>query len=135
MNRIFQARIHFAMYLFVVLLTAGVIGSFLCRVGLAAAIMLLLLVVVIERIIHTTYTITPAGNLEVSYGRFSRRRVIHLADVKRIEKCRRMCVGRHCLFSYLLIVYGNEQYVSVMPLKEDEFLEELSKRCKESRKA
>ncbi len=127
MDKIFHARIHFLMYLFLVLLTVGVCLSFLHRMGLCAAAALLLLVVVVERIIHTTYTLTADGMLVVDHGRFSRRLVVPLADVCRVERCRRMRVGDRCLFSYLLVVYGKGKYVAVMPVREEAFVEELKK--------
>ena len=131
MDRIFHARVHFLMYVFLGVLTAGVCLSFVYRMGLCAALTLLLLVVVVERIIHTAYTITADGRLVVSRGRFSRPRVIALRDVVRVERCRRMRVGGHSLFAYLLVTYGAEKTVAVMPIREDDFVETLTRRRRE----
>lgn len=128
MDKIFHARIHFLMYLFLAVLTVGVCFSFLHRMGLCAAATLMLLVVAVERIIHTTYTVTADGLLVVSHGRFSRRLTIPLADLRRVERYRRLRVGGHCLFSYLLVVYGEEKCVAVMPVEEEAFLAELKRR-------
>ena len=131
MDRIFHARVHFLMYVLLGLLTAGVCLSFVYRLGLCAVLMLLLLVVVVERIVHTTYTITADGRLVVSCGRFSRPRVVALRDVVRVERCRRMRVGGYSLFAYLLVTYGPEKAVAVMPVREDDFVETLTRRCRE----
>ena len=90
--------------------------------------MLLLLIVAIERVIHTTYTITTKGLLIVSYGRFQRKKEISLQEISRVEKLRSFRIGRMCLVEYLLVFYGNEKHVTVIPVKEDEFLETLQKR-------
>lgn len=97
---------------------------------LCGVAMLLLLIVAIERVIHTTYTITTDGRLLISYGRFQRTKEIPLHDIRRVEKLRCFRIGRSCLITYLLVIYGNEKHVTVMPVKEDEFLETLQKRRK-----
>ena len=87
MDKVFHARIHFLMYLFLAVLVVGVCFSFLHRMGLCAALTLLLLVVAVERIIHTTYTLTADGRLVVSHGRFSRRLDIPLSGLRRGPAC------------------------------------------------
>lgn len=128
MDKVFHARIHFLMYLFLAVLVVGVCFSFLHRMGLCAALTLLLLVVAVERIIHTTYTVTADGRLVVSHGRFSRRLDIPLSGLRRVERIRRLRAGRHSLFSYLLVVYGDGKCVAVMPVQEEDFVAELKRR-------
>ena len=127
MNRIFHARIHFAMYILIMILTIGACLAFWYKMAVYGTVMLLFLIVVIERIIHTTYTITTENELIVYYGRFMRKRIIPIKSVRRIEKCRHLRLRKHSLLSYLLIIYDNEKYISVMPIKEDEFLETLTR--------
>lgn len=128
MDRIFHARIHWLMYLFLLVLTGGVFLSFFYRLGLCAGLTLLLLVVVVERIVHTAYTLTADGRLVVSHGRFSRPKVVDLRRVRRVERCRRLRVGGRSLFAYLLVVCDDEGGVAVMPVDEEGFVRELSKR-------
>lgn len=125
MNRIFHARIHSLMYVLVLLLLFGTGTAFWYRMPVCGAVFLLLLVVAVERIIHTTYTLTPDGLLRISYGRFARVRTIPLKDIVRVERIRRMRAGHHCLLSYLLIVQDGGKETAVMPIKEDEFMETL----------
>lgn len=125
MNRIFHARIHALMYALVLILLFGAGTAFWYHMPICGGAFLLLLVLAIERIIHTTYTITADGLLCISYGRFARTRTIPLKDIVRVERIRRMRTGRHCLLSYLLIVYGQGKETAVMPMKEDEFMETL----------
>ena len=71
MNRIFHARIAAGQYLFVALAGAiAVYGLWEKRI-LIAVLFMLLLVVSIEKLIHTTYTITADNRLLLFFGRFS----------------------------------------------------------------
>ena len=72
MNRIFHARIAAGQYLFVAL--AGVIAVYGLweKQILIAVLFMLLLVVSIEKLIHTTYTVTADNKLLLFFGRFSR---------------------------------------------------------------
>ena len=51
-----------------------------------------------------------------------------IVAIERVEKLRSFRIGRFCLVEYLLVFYGNEKHVTVMPVKETEFLETLQKR-------
>lgn len=128
MDRIFHARIPFYMYLFIALVGGMALLFLWNMMPLCGVAMLLLLIVAIERVIHTTYTLTTDGFLIVSYGRFQHKKELPLQDIKRVEKLRSFCIGRFCLVEYLLVFYGEEKHVTVMPVKEDEFLETLQKR-------
>ena len=128
MNRIFHARISFYMYLLIALVAAVAFYLLWNRMPIGGALMLLLLIVVIERVIHTTYTITTDGRLVVSYGRFQKPVEMPVNSIQRVEKLRSLRLGHHCLVEYLLICYDEHKHVAVMPVKEDEFLETLHKR-------
>ncbi len=130
MDRIFHARIPLYMYFYIALVSAMALFFLWNKMVICGLAMLLLLIVGIERIIHTTYTITSDGLLVISYGRFQRKLEIPLQSVVRVEKLRCFRVGRSCLVEYLLVVYNKEKHVTVMPVKEDEFLETLQKRRK-----
>ncbi len=74
MNRIFHARIAWYQYFLLVVLTVNVVGALWCKYILPAVLLILMLIVVIEQIIHTVYTVTPDGILEISTGRFIRKK-------------------------------------------------------------
>lgn len=128
MDRIFHARVPFYMFIFIALVGTMALLFLWKMMPLCGLAMLLLLIVAIERVIHTTYTITTKGLLIVSYGRFQPKKEIFLQEISRVEKLRSFRIGRMCLVEYLLVFYGNEKHVTVMPVKEDEFLETLQKR-------
>ncbi len=58
---------------------------FWLKMALPALFFMLLLVLVVERTVHTEYRLDDAGRLTVSYGRLSRRRLIELRMVERVE--------------------------------------------------
>ncbi|WP_195414953.1 PH domain-containing protein [Bacteroides finegoldii] len=128
MNRIFHARIAWYQYFLLVVLTVNVVGALWCKYILSAVLLILMLIVVIEQIIHTVYTVTPDGILEISTGRFIRKKVIPISEITAIRKCHSMKFGRFSVTEYVLIEYGKGKFVSVMPVKEREFVELLEKR-------
>ena len=130
MNRIFHARIAWYQYFLLVVLTVNVAGAMWCKYILPAVLLILMLIIVIEQIIHTVYTITPDGILEISTGRFIRKKVIPVSGITAIKKCHSMKFGRFSVTEYVLIEYGKGKFVSVMPVKEREFVGLLEKRIK-----
>ena len=77
MNRIFHARIAMGQYLFLILIGILAVYMLWYKSPFLAAIFMLWLVVIIEKLIHTTYTVTPDGKLVLSFGRFSRSKERH----------------------------------------------------------
>ena len=130
MNRIFHARIAWYQYFLLVVLTVNVAGALWCKYILPAVLLILMLIIVIEQIIHTVYTITPDGILEISTGCFIRKKVIPVSGITAIKKCHSMKFGRFSVTEYVLIEYGKGKFVSVMPVKEREFVGLLEKRIK-----
>ena len=86
MNRIFHARIAIGQYLFLVLTTIIVIYAMWMQHAVMAVLFMLLLVIAIERLIHTTYTLTTDDRLLLFYGRFSRSEEISLKDIISVER-------------------------------------------------
>lgn len=84
-------------------------------------------VLMIERVVHTTYVFRRNDNEEMLYidnGRFSKTRRIRVND---IVSCRKMSTG-FGLSRYVLLQYGHKQLVSVQPDNADAFIEEIRKR-------
>lgn len=131
MNQTFHARIAWYQCFLLLVLAVNALGALWCKYFLIAVLMIFMLVVVIEQLIHTLYTITPDGALELYYGRFIRKKVILVSDITAIRKYHSMKFGRFSVTNYLLIEYANGKYVSVMPVKEQEFIELLKNRREE----
>lgn len=128
MNRIFHARIAGGQYLFLVLATAITFYNLWEKNIILAVIFMLLLVINIERLIHTTYTITPDGKLVLSFGRFSRNQEIQLKDITSVGRACSMRIGKFTVMRYVLIRYGEDKCEGLLPVKEDEFIRLLEGR-------
>ncbi|MEG1546659.1 MAG: PH domain-containing protein [Bacteroides sp.] len=122
MNRIYHARITWYQYVYLFLLAVIAFYSLWVKLIIVAVAIILLLIVVIEKIIHTTYTLTPDGLLVISYGRYSRKLIVRMDTITKIEKKNSMNFARFHATEYLLIEYGQEKYVSLMPVKESDFI-------------
>lgn len=128
MNRIFHARIAAGHCLFVVLSGAIAVYSLWEKNILVALLFMLLLVAVIEKLIHTTYTVTADGRLLLYFGRFSREKEIRLDDITAVERASSMRIGRFAVMRYVLVRYGEDRCVALLPVKEQEFVRLLEQR-------
>lgn len=128
MNRVFQAKINIGNYILLILLLLVAIHSMWCVNGILLCLSLLLLVVIIERMIHTTYTITTDGMLIINNGRFSRRKEVPLSDINSIERIRGMRIGGKTISTSLLITCKNGKIFQVSPRNEDDFVKCVQKR-------
>ena len=126
MNRIFHARVPWYTLFFLILLLMLTVWAYWERLGLVAMCSLLLMVCLIERTIHTTYTVTTNGQLRIHHGRFSKDIIIPLNEIRQIERLRSARFGNFCLKRYLLIHYGKDKFVSLIPDNEDELIKLLS---------
>ena len=128
MNRIFHARIVPGQYLFLLLMAVLAFWALWEKNILLAAACMLWLVFLIERLIHTTYTLTTEGTLRIDRGRFSRRRERPLSDIVSVERASSMQVAGRALVRYVLVHYKDGKYDALMPVKEEEFIRLLTKR-------
>lgn len=127
MNRVFHARIVWYQYVYLVLLAGMAFYSLWTKHILVAAAVMVLLIILIEKIIHTTYTVTADGLLLVYNGRFARSITIKITDINEIEKRNSMKFGHFNITEYLLVRYNGNKYISLMPVREKEFLDLFSK--------
>lgn len=122
MNRIFHARIAAGQYLFILLAGAVAVYGLWEKNILIAILFMLLLIVSIEKLIHTTYTITTDNRLVLFFGRFSRGKEIRLKDITAVERTSSMQIGKFAVMRYVLIKYGEGKCVALLPVKEEEFI-------------
>lgn len=128
MNRIFHARILMGHYLSLVLFTVLGLYGFLERNALWALAGMLLLVLLIERLIHTTYTLTAQGSLVIDRGRFSKQKSIPLTEIHGVEQTSSMRIGGRSLMHCVVLTYGNNCHEALIPVNEEEFISQLQKR-------
>lgn len=128
MDRIFHAKVRMVAYLSVLVGGVAFIGCLWQKLPVPAALLALLLIVLIERLIHTTYTLTRDGRLLVSRGRFSRKAAIRISEITSIKRGNSMNFGKFHFTEYILIEYGEGKYIALVPpVKEEEFLHMLDK--------
>ena len=123
MNRIFHARILASHCLLLLFFTFLVMAGFLCHNGLLALAGMLPLVLLIERLIHTTYTVTPDGRLLIDHGRFSKLLVLEIKDIRLAERRSRFLSLQHGV----RLEYNNDRHTFLFPVKEEEFVEILKR--------
>lgn len=129
MNRIFHARIAAAQYFFLLLSTAITIHEMWMKHAIMTLIFMLLIIIAIERLIHTTYTLTTDGRLVLYYGRFTRSKEIRLRDIFAVERGSSMKIGRFAIMHYVMVKYGAQGRIAILlPVKEDEFIRTLERR-------
>ncbi len=128
MNRIFHARIQPASYLLLAILLGMTAYSMWTVNGIVIALMLVLLVVVIERIIHTTYTLTTDNRLVIHTGRYSKDKTVLLADIRSIRRIESLRLFGRALRTFVLIETTDGRIFSLIPTDEKAFINSINKR-------
>ncbi len=127
MNRIFHARIALGQYLFLFLVAGMTVWALWDKHILLALIMAAILIVSIEKLIHTTYTITSDCNLVLYYGRFIKGKTIPLQEVTKVEQVYGIRLFGVGLMRCVLVHHGNKTE-ALMPVKEEEFIDVINKK-------
>ena len=86
MDRIFRARIAFYQYLLLIVFAATAFVFLWFKYILAAVVLVILLLIVIEKIIHTTYTVTKDNELVIYRGRFSRKFTLPISQITALRR-------------------------------------------------
>ena len=127
MNRIFHARITIGQYLFLFLVAAMTIWALWDKHIVLALLMVAILIVSIEKLIHTTYTITSDGELVLYYGRFMKGKTIPVAELTGVEQSCQIRLFGFGLMRCVLVHHGNRTE-ALMPVKENEFIALINKK-------
>lgn len=133
MNRIFHARIVLGQYFMLAIITFLAVYFLWDKRPLLAVFWMLWLVFLIERLIHTTYTVTAGGTLQISHGRFSRLRERPLSDIVSVGQVSSMRVAGYAVVHYVLVRYKDGRHDALMPAGEEEFIRVLRDRLKSGR--
>ena len=132
MNRVFHARITWYHLLFLVLVSVCTVYLVWHKQALGALLFSLVLLVLIECVIHTTYTVTAEGLLVIAKGRFYKKRTIPIGEILSIERKRSMTVFNCSVTHFVLICWGYDKYVALIPVKEKEFIQLIRERIVQS---
>lgn len=138
MNRQFQGKIHIGSYvLLLALLAAGVSlvwqTSVMSRqmVGLLFAVDLVMMIIIVERMVHTTYSVIKHDDtwlLNIHKGKLSKDITIDLRDIDRIDRINKLRLGGKPLQTFLVIVLKNNKEYYITPKNEEEFIKCIAKR-------
>ena len=131
MDRLFHARIAPVQSVALVLFAGVLVLAFFRHWALLALVCMVMLVLAVERLIHTTYTLTADGRLLIHRGRFSRQKEAALTEIVSVERVSVFRIGRWALMRYVLVRYRNGRFDALLPLKEDEFVGVLSARMRQ----
>lgn len=123
MNRIFHHRFTLPAKCSIALFALLAFWLFWQRMPVVALAVVVVVLMMMERVLHGSYTLT-ADRLLIDRGRFARCREIRLCDIVR---CTPM-TGIFGLSHYLLIEYGAGRLTTVQLSEEAVFIRELKKR-------
>lgn len=135
MNRQFQAKIQFGNYV----LLAALLSVAICLIwqttaiakqfsGLLIALDLFLMVLIVERMIHSTYTVTSDNLLVIHRGRLSKDIVISIDEIDRIDRINRMRIGGKPLQTFIVVVLRDGKEFYINPKNEEDFIRCIAKR-------
>ena len=128
-SRTFHYKISFTNLAAVAVVALAALFMFWNRSAVGAMVGLALMVAVVlmvERMIHTEYWLTPHGYLVVCHGRFSRLVYIRLSDITSVEIVRPSLLP----VAYVLIRYGVGHEMSLRPADMEAFADEVKRRQK-----
>lgn len=130
MERTFHEKGSWAGFALVVILAGFVIHLFWYRSSINALMGLILsgfLLIVIDKMINSTYTFTDDFKLIIRNGKFSKETVIMINEITNAQ----VIEIKHFNRKYILLSYGADREIGVRPDRDDRFLRELKKRQKE----
>lgn len=125
-TRTYRARLQTGNWILIILISALTIYLIWEGNGLLIAASLVFLLIIIERSVHTEYKLSQT-ELSIDNGKLSKTISIPISDIKRIERIRKFRIGHKAIISYLIIVYGDEKTVSVIPQHEEDFINQIMK--------
>ena len=125
MNRTFQGRITPGMVLIFILLLS-ITFYFGWYKNILAIPLIIIVIFMIERMLHTTFTVTSSRLFIIHKGRFSKDIDISISDIAKIEKGTSL-YSKLGVYAYLNIILKNGKEISVWPADEKSFLEWIQK--------
>lgn len=130
MDRTFHEKGSWPGFALVVILAGFVIHLFWYRSSINALMALILswfLIIVIDKMINSTYTFTDDFKLVIRYGKFSKETVIMINEITDAKIVNVKVFNRR----YVLVTYGADHELGVRPDNESRFIRELKKRQKQ----
>lgn len=137
MNRQFHAKVSLRHYtLLAALLSVALYFTWhtelLTRqwIGTVLGLVLVLMVILVEKIINTTYTVKTDSTLIIHKGRFARDEILNISKIDRIDRINRLRMFGKPLITYLIVVMTDKQEYCVMPKNEENFIKCIAQQRK-----
>ena len=127
MNRIYHLKVNYGHLLALTGPTVLLLAALWWQQPLVALPALMLTLVWIERLIHTTYTLTTKQTLVIDRGRFSRQRTIALSAIRQTQKDERLAWLKG---GNIRLTLTDGQQIGLAVDHADDFLLQLEKRQK-----
>ena len=134
MTRLFHAKISIGNYVLLsVLLTVAI--YFVWQIpfgsrqilGAIVCIILLTMVIIVERMINTTYTLTDEGMLIIHKGRFAKDIVVSVDDITEMTHSDQISLFGKGLYSSLIIETKDNGKIAIRPDNEADFVNKVNK--------
>lgn len=129
MNRTFHYKASFLNYAVIIVTAVCALFVLWDRSAANAVVgvaLMIAVVLMVERIIHTSYIFTDDGLLVVSKGRFSHVLSVRVSDIVSAEI---VCAGVLPV-KYVLLKYGAGHEISLQPVNGEAFISEIRRRQK-----
>jgi hypothetical protein len=84
---------------------------------ISGALFTLWVIYMVEKVLHTTYTLTPERILIISQGRFFKNRTIAIDEIESIDEFYKLKLAGISVTEFILIKHKKEYY-SLLPAKE-----------------
>ena len=123
MNRTFHSRTRWDQLIYILILGLLCLYMLWIKQAILATLVSILLLIIIERVINTSYTITQDQLLIIKRGRFSKEKTIKLDDINDLEIRRSARFGSVSVINYVLITYNKSKYIGITPTKPNKFVE------------
>lgn len=128
MNRIFHVKIAGSTYLFLAVLAVAMVFAFWYMKAVIGLVVALGLIVTIERVVHSTYTLTADDRLVVYHGRFCKGKVLLLDDITEVELIQGATFGGMVSLACVRVHYAEGCVLSLTPVKPEAFVDVLMQR-------
>lgn len=96
-----------------------------------ALVFMILMILIVERLIHTSYVLTDDGLLWINKGRFTRKKSVRIADIDKVELYQLRSFFLVRKRDAVLLTMKDRSTVLVTPFPAGEFCHVLLKRMEE----
>ena len=128
MNRTFHSRTRWDQLLCSLILGGLCFYMVWIKQGILATLLAVLIIILIEKIIHTQYSITTQNKLIINRGRFTKKEIIDIDAITDIELRKSKKLTEFFLGNIVIITINKTKFLALSPIGPERFVETLIKR-------